>query len=74
MLTFFNTSTNLGKSDAFFASIDFVTTGSKICLIASNGSIGLEDTVSPANVSFNPIIPTMFPAFASSICNLTGPL
>ena len=72
--TCFRTSTSFGRSAGVVASIDFVITGSKICLIASKGSISSFETVSPEKIPLSPTKPTMFPAVASSTANLFAPL
>jgi len=64
--TCLKTSISFDKSAVLLAVIDFVTTGSKRCVIASKGSIGFLETVSPTTTSLNPTIPTIFPATTSS--------
>jgi len=52
----------------------FVTTGSKMCFIDSNGSTLPKLTVSPALTPFSPTSPTMFPPTTLSIWIRFAPL
>jgi hypothetical protein len=61
-------SISFGRSCVFFAAIDFVTTVSNRCVIASKGSIGLTEIVSPTSDAI-PAIAKTFPAEISSTCS-----
>ena len=71
--TFFNISTNFGRSWFFVTSIDFVITGSKICLSSSKGVSGSRVIVSPDS-PLMPAIAKTFPEETSSTCSGLIPL